>query len=523
MSRTTRSARLGAAELGRDPGRSGRPGDRLRPVGPGPGPVGCRRAIRGQGRPPATAPGTFGVRILGRQRRHPGDPRRGPLRPASRRPVGRGRDRPGHRLVGGSRLLRAQGRAQPAPVRLVPRPAGPLGVRGAGRPPGRRPRPDRPVRAAGRAPALRRLDPAGRARRPDPALRGAQGAPGGRGPVRRRPASGRCPTRPATIAVITSPTGRGLEGHLSRPRPALAADPGRPRRGAGPGRGGAEESRRRLPQGRALRRRADRRGTPRRGSRGHDPGPRRRFARGPLGVQRRGGRPGRRRPHAAGRLRGRPRGGRDAGRFRGGRPGADAVRGGRGGRPGSDGVPGPPCAAPADGSTVRRRAASGRSPARSSPNVARSIDSVRSPSSRACASGSGCCSIARRGRSRGPSERDGPTTERLGVRLGTDPAGTPGSRSCPARAGRCARPAGGPAGRRGADDARDGRRGARGPRAAGDARPWLRHRPPRRRCADRPRSGRRAGGDAARSPRGARRPAGHGRRPVTSSRPSASR
>ena len=92
-----------------------------------------------------------------RQRGHPGDPWRRAHRPATRGPVGRRRDRAGHDLVGRACLLRAQGRAEPAPVRLVPRRPAALGIRGPGRAAGRGPRPDRPVRATGRAPALRRI------------------------------------------------------------------------------------------------------------------------------------------------------------------------------------------------------------------------------------------------------------------------------------------------------------------------------------------------------------------------------
>ena len=78
-------------------------------------------------------------------------------------------------------LLRAQGRAQPAALRDLPRrpadapfeaQAG-LRVVAHGR--------HRPLRADRRDAALRRLDPAGRLRRPRAALRGAQGAAGGRG------------------------------------------------------------------------------------------------------------------------------------------------------------------------------------------------------------------------------------------------------------------------------------------------------------------------------------------------------
>ena len=198
-----------------------------------------------------------------RQRGHAGDPRRRPRRPAPGRPVGRGRDRSGHDLVGRARVLRAQGRAQPAPVRLVPRRPAALGVRGAGRAAGRRPRPDRPVRAAGRAPALRRVDPAGGSRRPDAAVRGAQGA-ARRGGAVRRGAQAAAADATGDDRGHHQPDRRRLEGHLPRAGAPLAADPGRPRRRAGPGRGRAGEPRRRVPQGRALRRRADR-GRPARG------------------------------------------------------------------------------------------------------------------------------------------------------------------------------------------------------------------------------------------------------------------
>ena len=60
-------------------------------------------------------------------------------------------------------------------------------VRAAGRVARRRPRPDRPVRTAGRAPALRRVDPAVRVRRSRPALRGPQGATCRGGPLRGGP------------------------------------------------------------------------------------------------------------------------------------------------------------------------------------------------------------------------------------------------------------------------------------------------------------------------------------------------
>ena len=74
--------------------------------------------------------------------------------------------------------------------------------------------------------------------------------------ARKRP----LPPRPATIAVITSPTGAVWKDICHVISPPLAADPGRPRRGPGPGRVGAGQPRRRVPQGRALCRGADRGG-----------------------------------------------------------------------------------------------------------------------------------------------------------------------------------------------------------------------------------------------------------------------
>ena len=117
--------------------------------------------------------------------RSPGPSGGRPPGSAARRPVGRGRDRAGHRVHRRARLLRAQGRAQPAPVRVVPRRPPALGVRGPGRAAGRRPRSDRRVRTDRRPAAVRRLDAAGRLRRPGAALRGAQGPADRGGPVRR--------------------------------------------------------------------------------------------------------------------------------------------------------------------------------------------------------------------------------------------------------------------------------------------------------------------------------------------------
>ena len=146
--------------------------------------------------------------------------------------------------------------------------------------------------------------------------------------ARKRP----LPSRPRTIAVVTSPTGavwRDVCNVLARrwpmarvvlvacqvqgegapqsivacPPPARALDRG----GAG---------------GRTGRRRTGR----------DDPGAGRRLARGPVVVQRRAGRARGRRPPGPGGVRRRPRGGRDAGRLRGRRPRPDAVGGGGAGR-----------------------------------------------------------------------------------------------------------------------------------------------------------------------------------------------
>ena len=140
-------------------------------------------------------------------------------------------------------------------------------------------------------------------------------------------------------------------------------------------------------------------------------------------------------PFGAGRLRGRARGRRDAVRLRGRRPRADAVGRRRDRRPGPGRVPrrGPRVG---DGawtarSTMRLRTTA----ARSSPSDARSNASARSPSSRAPASGSGCCSTGRRGRSSG--ELAGSAAPRRAARgpPRSDAAGTAGPRPVPARAG----------------------------------------------------------------------------------------
>ena len=163
-------------------------------------PTGCclpgtrfRRPRRPGPRAARTAPGTFGVADPGRRRGHPRDPRRRPLGRRPARPVGRGRGRPGHRLLRRPRLLHAQGRAQPAPVRLVPR--RPRRARRSSRRPGCGSSPTAGSTCSSRrarcSSTSSRIQPAG-LRRPDPPVRGAQGAPGGRRAVRRRAEAAAC-------------------------------------------------------------------------------------------------------------------------------------------------------------------------------------------------------------------------------------------------------------------------------------------------------------------------------------------
>ena len=373
----------------------------------------CRRGTRtGQGtplRPPARClpPSPDAARDLRsqdprRQRGHPGGPRGDPCARGTARRVGRGRGRPGHGELGRPRVLHPQGRAQRPPVRLVPRRAGPIGVPAAGRPPDRRPRPDRPVRAAGRAPALRRIDPAGGLRRPDAPLRGAEGAAHPGGAVRHGPQA-TAPAAPDDDRRDHQPDRRRLARHRPCPRPPLAADPGRPRRVPGPGRGGAGQHRRRVPPARALDRAEQARRPARRRPAGDDPRPRRRQPRGPLVVQRRARRAGGRRPHGPGRLRRRPRGRRHAGRLRRGRPRADAVRRRGARRPGPGASGRRPSVGRASGSRQRPPPTSARGGATSRRSGAPSTGSTRSPSSRRRANGSGCCSIEACGRSTGRS------------------------------------------------------------------------------------------------------------------------
>ena len=154
------------------------------------------------------------------------------------------------------------------------------------------------------------------------------------GPVRHGPQAAAA-RPPATIAVITSPTGvvwRDI-GHVLARRWPLT--PGRPRRVPGPGRGRAREHRRGVPAPRALAASSSR----------ATAAPTRRpqvtiLARGGGSLEDLWSFNDERvvravvAHRAAGRVRRRPRGRRDAGRLRGRRPGADAV--GRGGarRPG---------------------------------------------------------------------------------------------------------------------------------------------------------------------------------------------
>ena len=312
--------------------------------------------------------------------------------------------------------------------------------------------------------------------------------------ARKRP----LPVRPATIAVITSPTGAVWKDICTRPRAALAADPRRPGRRPGPGRRRAGQPRRRVPQGRALRG----------GASARRAGPTKRP-------------PSRSWPAAAARSR---TCGRSTTRSSSGRssPMPCPSCAGSVTRPTSrwptsrptSGRPTPSAAAEivvpdraeflaarsrrADaGSMGPRPRACGRRPARSSPSDGRSTGSARRRSSPAHANASACCSTGRRGRSARSLPRAG------GWRTGWAGALAP---TLPGRLGRdrgrlerlgvldCAGRA--PDGGRSLI-ARLGGGGPRRPGAAGDARSWLRHRPPRRRRRDRARPGGGAGRDAS--------------------------
>ena len=336
------------------------------------------------------------------------------------------------------------------------------------------------------------IQPAG-LRRPRPALRGAQGAARGRGPVRRRPQ--------AAAAVAA----RDDRGHHQPDRRRLAATSATSSARRWPlarvvlvacqvqGDGAPASIVDGVPPARALdRASAAREGRPDEAPGGHDPGPRRRLARGPVGVQRRARRAGGRRPPGAGRVRRRPRGRRDAGRLRRRRPGADA----RPPRPRSSCPTGPRSLAAlrragATAATAPRRRAWRPRRARSPPSGGRSTGSARRPSS--------------------PSAR-----ERVGLLLDRATRALGGAGSPAATRARDRRP-------RAGSTARGSRPGVRLARA-GDARRRRRRRSavlgPQatlergyaivRRAADggdRPRPGRGAGRDAPRGPRRRRRAA----------------
>ena len=165
----------------------------------------------------------------------------------------------------------------------------------------------------------------------------------------------RLPQPPADDRGHHEPDRRRVEGHLPRARTALAAGPGRPRRGPGPGRERAGQPRLRVPTARSPHGQAGRRGPVRPRPDGDDHRPGWRFARGPVGVQRRARRPGGRGASRAGRLGRRARGRRDARGLRGGRAGADAVGGRRDRRAGPHRVHRQPRRRPPPAGRGRRR------------------------------------------------------------------------------------------------------------------------------------------------------------------------
>ena len=176
--------------------------------------------------------------------------------------MGRGRDRPGHDLDRRARLLRAEGRAQPAAVRVVPR--RPPALARSSRRQGCASSPTAGSTCSSRR--ARSSSTSSRSSRPASATSRCGSRRSRRG-SRRKACSRRArkrplPTRPRTIAVITSPSGRGVARRLHGARAALAADPGRARRRAGPGGGCAGQHRDRVPPPGALDRRGSRRGRP---------------------------------------------------------------------------------------------------------------------------------------------------------------------------------------------------------------------------------------------------------------------
>ena len=289
-----RAARLGAAELGCDRGRAGRAGPTARPGRRGPGrPARARPAA-----PAAAAPGTFGVRILG--------------------------------VSEVTRAIRGAVRADPRLADLwVEGEIGRVTVSSAGHAyfalkDERNQlqcvwfRDDR-LRSAFEAQAGLRVVAHGRIDLFEPqgalqlyvesiqpaglgdltlrfeALKARLAAEGLFDAARKRP----LPVRPATIAVITSPTGAvwkdichvlGRRWPLARVVLVAAQVQGE----AAPA--SLVGAFRKVERYAAERQRG---GPARRGARGHDPGPRRRLARGPVGVQRRGRRAGRRGPRGA--------------------------------------------------------------------------------------------------------------------------------------------------------------------------------------------------------------------------------
>ena len=206
--------------------------------------------------------GTFGLARADGVRGQPGDPRARPRRRRPARPVGRGRGRAGHGVDRGPRVLHAQGRPCPAPVRVVPRRPRAVAVPAPDRAPGRRPRADGPVRAAGRAAALRRVAPAVGVRQPRGPVRAAQGRARRGGPVRRGAEAAAAPAA-ADDRRHHLADRRRLARRVHGARAPLADDPRRARRVPGPGRRGAGIDRDRVPAARAVDRRA-RRGRPRR-------------------------------------------------------------------------------------------------------------------------------------------------------------------------------------------------------------------------------------------------------------------
>ena len=178
-------------------------------------PTGCcrrgtpsaRRSGRGADRrAPAPARHLRAARAHG-LRGQPRDPGARPLRRRAARPVGRGRGRPGHRVDRRPRLLHAQGRPRPAPVRLVPRRPG-RGRRSSRRP-GSRSWPTGGWTCSSRR--GRSSSTSSRCSRRASATSRSGSSSSRRGSPRRacstRRASGRCPPGPRTVAVVTSPTG----------------------------------------------------------------------------------------------------------------------------------------------------------------------------------------------------------------------------------------------------------------------------------------------------------------------------